>query len=252
MVLILILSLIRASSGLTHKPRAPIGLQVKRLEEYHLLRRHLGEVPLVLWRVTHDVVLARAFAIAEVELEEVVWRRGCDVAHGERALLHDVQRFPNVDEGDAAGKEIFCFITEELAHAEGARFSSIVAVDEHDWGALRRVGLLRELLGLVLLRADGMVKDEHAFGADGFLQELDNLRIEVCPGRLFIFPLVEPSLEVVQRKPFLVKRKLLRSMLTIKERNLVRVIPGLMNRPGSSRLVEVQLRELRTKILGVV
>ena len=173
-----------------NKPRPPIRLGVKRLQQYHLLGRHPGEIPpLVPLAMLHDVVLAVAIPIPQMQLEEVLVAARLRVDHGERALLHDaVHGLPHVDEGDAAGEEVGCFVGEQLLHAEGRGFRGVVAVDEHDWRSLRRVFLVGEGLRGVFLRADRVVEDEDAGGAEGLLEEGNYLWVEGGADGLLVFP----------------------------------------------------------------
>ena len=69
--------------GVTHKTGPAVYRGVEGLQENDLVRSHLGEIPpFMSGRMAHDIVLAVAIAIAEIELKEVLRRRRGDVAHG--------------------------------------------------------------------------------------------------------------------------------------------------------------------------
>jgi len=56
---------------------------------------------------------------------------------------------PHVEDGDAAGEQVFCFFSQELSDAHRSRFSCVVAVHEYDWSALRSMFLVcKFLLGI--------------------------------------------------------------------------------------------------------
>jgi hypothetical protein len=86
--------------------------------------------------VAHDIVSPYTVTITQKELEEILVRTRLHVAHGERAVLDDVERLPDVEEGDAAGEQVFYFFSQELSDAHRSRFSCVIAVHEHDWSAL--------------------------------------------------------------------------------------------------------------------
>lgn len=188
-----------------------------------------------------------------MELEEVFRRRRGNIAHCQGPFLNNVVNgLPHIDEGHTARQEFLRFISKELLHTQRPGFGRVVAVHKHDWRALRGVGLLRALLGLIYLTTDCVVENKHALGADGFLQEVNDLGIEVSPDYFFIFLRVESSLEVVQRKALFVNREFFGKVPAIVYRNIMWIVAWLVNVLGSWSLVEVDLGELWTKILGVV
>ena len=227
---------------------------VVRLEEDELFGCHFRKVPpLVLWRVAHQVVLTVAFSISQVELEEVFRGRRGNIAHCQGPFLNDVVNgLPDIDEGHTARQEFLRFTSKELLHTQRPGFGCVVTVHKHDWHALRGVGLLCELLSLIYHTADCVVENKYALGADGFLQEVNDLGIEVRPDCFFIFPRLESSLEVVQRKALFVNREFFGKVPAIVYPNSMWIVAWLVNVLGSWSLTKVYLGELWTKMIGVV
>ena len=185
--------------GVPDKPRPPILLAVIRLQQHDLLGRHAGKIPpLVRVGVLHDVVLAHAVPVAEEELEEIRVGRAAHVAHGQWALLdRAADGLPHVEEGDAAREQGVPFVAHQLLHAHGAGLGGVVAVHEHDGGALAGGLFVGDLLRGVGGGADGVVEDQHPLGADGLLQEVDDLRVEGGFGGVFVLPPIVVGVEVV-------------------------------------------------------
>jgi len=87
-------------------------------------------------------------AVAQFHREEILIRRGSDVAHCKRLLFNaSPQRLPKVIERNSVLQEFVGLARQELAYAQRTRIRREVTVHEHDWRALRG-GVL---IGLLLL-----------------------------------------------------------------------------------------------------
>ena len=230
-----------------------VWVRVVRLQRNDLIRSHIRKViPLVLRIMSHNIILASAFAITEVQLEEVVLGRASDVAHGQLILLHLVEWLPDIEKGNTSRQEVIGFILHKLLHPHRAGFSCVIAMYKTDRCSLRCIRFLSEFLRRIILRSNGVIEDEDSLRALSLLQELDDLRVELLAHELFILPLVGGILsgEVVDGKAFLVNRELLRLIPGIVDLHLMRIISGLMNAVGLLGFVEIELGQLRLDLKG--
>jgi len=81
-------------------------------------------------------------------------------------------------------------IRQELAYAQRARIRRVVTMYEHDRCALRG-GVLIGLLLVVPFRADRMVENDHAFGANLSADEFGSLAVEPLADRAIVVPLLK-------------------------------------------------------------
>ena len=137
--------------------------------------------------------------------------------------------FPDVEESVGAGEEVRSFGSHELLDAKGAGFGGIVAVDEHDGGALGGGFFFGEFFGEVGFGADGVVEDEDAGGALGCFEEGYDFGVEVLGGGGVVVPLVEGGLEGVEGETFFVYGEGIGAVPAVVDGHFVRIVAGFVD-----------------------
>lgn len=164
---------------MSHKLR-PRRIGIISLEQNALIGLHVRKIdPLVLVAIPHDIVLAGAIPVSQVQLEEILgWGAG-HVAHGQRVLFDFVEGFPDVDEGHATSEKIVCFVGQELFDAERGGLGGVIAVNESNRSALSGVSFLSKFLVGISAGTNGMIENQDARGAEFLLQKRHDLRVEI-------------------------------------------------------------------------
>ena len=180
--------------------------------------------------MSHDIILSIPVSVPQMQFKEIFRGGGGYVAHCQRMFFDDSPyRFPDVEESVGAGEEVRSFGAHELCDAQGAGFGGVVAVDEHDGGALGGRFFVGEFFGGVSFRADGVVEDEDAGGALGFLEEGYDFGVEVFCGGGVVVPLVEGGLEAVEGETFFVYGEGIGAVPAVVDGHFVRIVAGFVD-----------------------